>query len=61
MISTPSGIGRHQLLMRLPVALSFRDAFQRPAYPNSFAVKFSQQQFGDLHCGFFPYLIRGWL
>src|SRR3984893_751865 len=42
----------HRLLMRLPVVLSLRDAFQRLADPNRLAIKFSQQQFGDLHGAF---------
>src|SRR5258708_39404461 len=42
----------HRLLMRLPVVLSFRDTFQRFADPNGLAIKFSQQQFGNLHYAF---------
>jgi hypothetical protein len=35
--------------MRFPVVLPFRRAFQCLADSNSLTVKFSQQQFGDLH------------
>src|SRR3977135_924411 len=35
--------------MRFPVVLAFRNTFERFADSNSLAIKFSQQQFGDLH------------